>query len=401
MLSVATGAATVTATYDALGRIVENNSGGIYTEFLYGPTGAKLASVHGTTLVKALIALPGGAKAVYNSAGLAYYRHSDWLRSSRLSSTATAPSALYSSTAYAPFGEQYATSGNADASFTGQDQTNVSSLYDFTFRESSPSQGRWISPDPLGRAAARIGDPQSWNRYAYVKNNPLSLVDPLGLDDESGGGEGGGDGCTWDDSTNTLDCGGGGGPDPSPSPDPTGGGSGGGGGNPTQSPINKQQLLLGLLSPDCNAMYGGLSNAVRDLTATQYTSTSSFNDTSTYGQEALRDATADFAANPSAVADTQYFNWDSQGTSPPSSTTFLAYTFIQPSFYSLSAADQLGNLFHELKHAAGYGAEIDAPPGLTEAQFNQFWTNEYQNNAQKCSPQQVPTEPSQLDGSIQ
>jgi hypothetical protein len=26
---------------------------------------------------------------------------------------------------------------------------------------------------------------QSWNRYAYVNNNPLALIDPLGLDDES------------------------------------------------------------------------------------------------------------------------------------------------------------------------------------------------------------------------
>ncbi len=25
-------------------------------------------------------------------------------------------------------------------------------------------------------------NPQSWNRYAYVQNNPLALVDPFGLD---------------------------------------------------------------------------------------------------------------------------------------------------------------------------------------------------------------------------
>jgi RHS repeat-associated protein len=249
MLAVTTGSTTVTATYDALGRMIENNAGGTYTEFIYAPTGAKVASVHGTTLVKALIALPGGAKAVYNSSGLAYYRHSDWLGSSRLTSTATAPTMAYSSSAYAPFGEQYAQSGALDASFTRQDSSTLSSLYDFPFRESSPSQGRWISPDPLGRRAVALANPQTWNRYAYVANNPLSLTDPLGLliapcdgygdwycgDDDggSGGNPGAGDGIGW-----LLDDGG--------VPGISGGGGGGGsgaghsgkGGNPSNAANN-------------------------------------------------------------------------------------------------------------------------------------------------------------------
>jgi RHS repeat-associated protein len=180
MLTVNNGSAVVTSTYDALGRMVENNAGGTYTEFVYGPTGVKLATVNGTTLIKAFVALPGGAKAIYNSSGtLAYYRHSDWLGTSRL--TSTQARALYSSTAYAPFGEQYATSGSADASFTGQDQDTVSNLYDFPARRQSPSQGRWISPDPAGRGAVTLANPQSWNRYSYVLNNPLALTDPTGM----------------------------------------------------------------------------------------------------------------------------------------------------------------------------------------------------------------------------
>lgn len=45
------------------------------------------------------------------------------------------------------------------------------------------SQGRWISPDPAGLGAVNPGSPQTWNRYAYVGNNPLALIDPLGLCD--------------------------------------------------------------------------------------------------------------------------------------------------------------------------------------------------------------------------
>jgi RHS repeat-associated protein len=208
-VTVSTGAASVSVTYDALGRMVEKNVSGTFTEFIYSPTGEKLASANGQTLIKAFIKLPGGAKAVYTPSGLAYYRHSDWLGTSRLASTQTRT--LYSSSAYAPFGEQYATSGTADASFTGQDQDTVSNLYDFPARRYSPSQGRWISPDPSGRAAVKLTNPQSWNRYVYVLNNPLHLIDSTGLDtsncdqnqsedgnngddDSSGGGSGGCDG---------------------------------------------------------------------------------------------------------------------------------------------------------------------------------------------------------------
>ena len=45
--------------------------------------------------------------------------------------------------------------------------------------------GRWMTPDPAGLAAVDPGNPQSWNRYAYVLNNPMSYVDASGLSCEN------------------------------------------------------------------------------------------------------------------------------------------------------------------------------------------------------------------------
>ena len=179
-------------TYDALGRVVEQDKGSACTtsptsstEIVYSPSGSKLALMNGSSLFKAFVPLPGGAEAVYSSSGQ-YYRHADWLGTSRLATTSSRT--LYYSGAYAPFGENYAPLGTQDLSFTGQNQDTESSgaggaggLYDFLYREHSPVQGRWLSPDPSGLAAVNPADPQTWNRYAYVGNRPLNTVDALGL----------------------------------------------------------------------------------------------------------------------------------------------------------------------------------------------------------------------------
>ena len=60
------------------------------------------------------------------------------------------------------------------------------------FRSYSFGQGRWLSPDPYD-GSYDITNPQSFNRYAYVLNNPLTLTDPTGLHCAVGTGCGGGD----------------------------------------------------------------------------------------------------------------------------------------------------------------------------------------------------------------
>jgi RHS repeat-associated protein len=176
----------VTASYDALGRMVETGSGSSYQQFVFRPSGALLAIYNAgtTTLVKGTVPLPGGDTAIYNASGLSYLRHTDWLGSSRLATTWA--HTVYSKTAYAPFGETYNEAGTADRPFTGQDQDVVTGsggtgAYDFLYRKHDPSAGRWLSPDPSGWDAVDQTNPQTLNRYTYVTNDPLGLIDQLGL----------------------------------------------------------------------------------------------------------------------------------------------------------------------------------------------------------------------------
>ncbi|HKI12750.1 MAG TPA: RHS repeat-associated core domain-containing protein [Candidatus Acidoferrum sp.] len=196
----------VSLTYDALGRMVEQSRGSAYTQIAYSPVGQKLALMSLQTLQKAMVPLTGKSLALYNSSGILYYAHSDMLGSIRLGTTPAR--SMYFDTAYAPFGEPYASIGTLDLSYTGQTndtssyrQDTAGGLYDFPLREYS-TQGRWPNPDPLGRSSTCPKDPQTQNRYAYVRNNPMTYTDPTGgvtIPDPPWGGGGGGGGCDFED----------------------------------------------------------------------------------------------------------------------------------------------------------------------------------------------------------
>jgi RHS repeat-associated protein len=58
--------------------------------------------------------------------------------------------------------------------FPGQRFDPVTGLFQNHHRNYAPEWGRYVEPDPIGLE----GDP---NIYAYVRGNPVSLIDPLGL----------------------------------------------------------------------------------------------------------------------------------------------------------------------------------------------------------------------------
>ena len=68
--------------------------------------------------------------------------------------------------------------------FTGLER-DAESGSDHTLNRQYPSNlRRWVTPDPAGLIAVRFESPQTWNLYAYVGNNPLTLTDPTGLSAE-------------------------------------------------------------------------------------------------------------------------------------------------------------------------------------------------------------------------
>lgn len=171
----------VSVTYDATGRAVEQNNAGTYNQMVYSPTGFLMEIMNGSSYKNAFSPMPGGGETVWSaSAGIFYYRHGDWLGSSRFASTPSRT--VFYDGAYAPFGAPYAQTGTTDLFFTGMDQDTVANLYDFPAREYNPIQGRWPSPDPAGTSSMHLEDPQTLNRYAYVRNSPLTTSDPTGMD---------------------------------------------------------------------------------------------------------------------------------------------------------------------------------------------------------------------------
>jgi RHS repeat-associated protein len=109
---------------------------------------------------------------------------------------------------YIPFGEEIAANtGGRDSTFgtqdfvnqkfTGKERDQETGLDFFGARYMSSALGRFTSPDvPLADQWEK--DPQSWNLYSYVRNNPLRAIDPTGrkcvdtsngpADDGTGGG---------------------------------------------------------------------------------------------------------------------------------------------------------------------------------------------------------------------
>ena len=189
-----TGSGGLTYSYDALGQRVRKAAGSSSTEYIYfggqllamrdssgnwtdriyGPTGA-LATVPGT------------------QAGQPTYRVSDHLGS--LNYTLDPSGTINGASSVYPFGQMASNSTGDNFVFTDHERDTENNSDATLYRHYASAQGRWLSPDP-SNGSYDLADPQSFNRYSYVNNRPITSVDELGLDDGdctcpcSGGGGG-------------------------------------------------------------------------------------------------------------------------------------------------------------------------------------------------------------------
>jgi RHS repeat-associated protein len=107
------------------------------------------------------------------------FHHVDHLGSTRVETDEMAHA--LATHAYYPYGTEIPPLQVSDNShrFAGHERDNATSLDYMHARYYAGSLGRFLSTDPA-HESVHPGNPQTWNRYSYVVNNPISSVDPDG-----------------------------------------------------------------------------------------------------------------------------------------------------------------------------------------------------------------------------
>jgi RHS repeat-associated protein len=190
--------------YDPLGRRVKKVVDGVTTRFIYDHEGKLIAEAQEnsapTTPSKEYIYGSSGLLAVIepnpSASPTIKFMTSDHLNTPRV--TTDAQGNVISRHDYFPFGQKitpdignrtsirgYSDADSIRQKFTGYERDEETGLDFAQARYFSSIQGRFTSLDPLGKSE-KLEDPQTWNRYAYVLNNPLRYTDPDGQAPQEG-----------------------------------------------------------------------------------------------------------------------------------------------------------------------------------------------------------------------
>jgi RHS repeat-associated protein len=179
------GGGTTTFAYDADGgrvKTVKASGATVYTPFpdyeeeLNGPAVIRRSTYR---LAGQLVAVRVSGDPVTANNGLFYY-HTDHLGSTAALTKGSDGAVLGSSVArYYPFGA-YRTAPTptvTDREYTGHRHNDDIGLIYMNARYFVPYINRWIQPDTI---VPDPTNPQSFNRYSFVLNNPIRFKDPTG-----------------------------------------------------------------------------------------------------------------------------------------------------------------------------------------------------------------------------
>jgi len=201
-LQMQTGGTTSTFAYnDSFGRVMETNVSGTGTTKKYYIDGAFEQFVNpGSTETRIYVNAPSGAVGVRawleQGAGVATttgnrtagreeveFYHTDNLGSiTTVTDSNGQPMEQYSFESWGARTPYTAGTGGTfalvtDHGYTGHEMLDAHALIHMNGRIYDPLLGRMLSPDPF---VQQVWDPQNYNRYSYVLNNPMVFMDPSG-----------------------------------------------------------------------------------------------------------------------------------------------------------------------------------------------------------------------------
>jgi RHS repeat-associated protein len=118
--------------------------------------------------------------------------YTDRLGSTRATETIEQYGGGWTTRNYYPFGEEIGSTANDQFKFASTYRDSATGLDYAVNRYYASGTARFLTPDPY-QASGGPAVPQNWNRYAYVHNDPINYLDPVGLQEAdpnpSGGGE--------------------------------------------------------------------------------------------------------------------------------------------------------------------------------------------------------------------
>ncbi|MBB5345865.1 RHS repeat domain-containing protein [Tunturibacter empetritectus] len=170
--------------YDALNRRVRQQTASGTYEYLYDPAGRRTSrwNVSNNSGDEGRIYWDGKQIAFRAYDGTTYFEHQDWMGTERVRTNYLG--AVASSYPSLPWGDGFTSpstppySNQDTLQYAQLDHDSESGTEHAQFRQYSSTWGRWMSPDPYDGSYSI--NPQSLNRYSYVLNNPLGLIDPSG-----------------------------------------------------------------------------------------------------------------------------------------------------------------------------------------------------------------------------